>query len=335
MSYNRPLEIREIPRPKIEGPFDIVVRVAGAGVCRTDLHLQEGVWKDILRPELPFVLGHENVGYVEEVGGSVDWISPGDPVILHPAITCRVCRSCRIGDDMHCSRLRFPGLDGTDGGFAEYLRTSAFSAIKIPKGLDPAPMAPLADAGITAYHAVKKILRALRPGSLVALVGVGGLGHIAVQILRALSPAKILAIDVVEEKLRLARELGADYVAKPAEAVEEVMRITGGEGADAVLDFVGEHGTPDLGVRAVRRTGIYSVVGYGGELRIPTIELIAREISVVGNLVGSYSELAELVELYVQGKVRLTTTTHRLEDVNEVLESLGKGKILGRAVLVP
>ncbi|MEM1627540.1 MAG: NAD(P)-dependent alcohol dehydrogenase [Sulfolobaceae archaeon] len=335
--YNKPLSVDEVPKPKVSGPYDIVIRIKGAGVCRTDLHIIEGIWKDILNPKLPFTLGHENVGIIEEKGNEVNWLDVGDQVILHPYITCRHCRACRAGNDMHCPYGKFPGLDGTDGGYAEYLKTSAFSAIKVPKGIDIVPMAPLADAGITAYHAVKKISHYLYPGSTVTVIGVGGLGHIGVQVVKSITPAKVIAIDVKEEKLKLAKELGADYLvlAERDGGVNEVMKITDNTGVDVVIDFVGEHNTPAHALKMLRKGGIYSIVGYGGEFRNNTIDFINREIMVVGNLVGTYNELAELVELYTQNRIKLIVKKFRLDEANVALEELNKGRILGRAVLVP
>jgi D-arabinose 1-dehydrogenase-like Zn-dependent alcohol dehydrogenase len=334
--YNSPLHLDEVDYPKLTGPYDIIVKIKGAGVCRTDLHIQEGIWKDVFNPKLPFTLGHENVGIIEEVGNGVDWLSKGDQVILHPYITCRHCRACRAGNDMHCPNGKFPGLDGTDGGYAEFLKTSAYSAIKVPKHVDLVPMAPLADAGLTAYHAVKKISQYLYPGSSVAVIGIGGLGHIAVQLLKAITPARVIAIDVNEEKIKVAKELGADegVIASEDGGVKEVLRLSG-DGVDVVIDFVGEHGTPNNALKMLRKGGIYSIVGYGGEFKNTTLDFISREIMVVGNLVGTYNELAELVELYTVGKVKLIVQTFSLSKANEVLEMLKSGKIIGRAVLTP
>ncbi len=333
--YNKPLGVDDVPEPKITSPFDIIIKIKGAGVCRTDLHIQEGIWKDIFNPKLPFIIGHENVGIVEDMGSSVDWLQRGDQVILHPYVTCRRCRACRAGNDMHCPNGKFPGLDGTDGGYAEYLKTSAFSAIKVPKGVDLISMAPLADAGLTAYHAVKKVSKELYPGTLLAIIGVGGLGHIGIQVAKAITSARIIAIDIDEGKLRMAKEFGADYTVLAKDAVDEIGKITDNTGVDVVIDFVGEHDTPRDSLHMIRKGGTYSIVGYGGEFRDHTVDFISREISVVGNLVGTYNELAELVELYTQGKVRVKVKTFPLNEANQALEELKSGKILGRAILLP
>lgn len=331
--YNKPLSLDNVSEPKISGDYDVIVEIKGAGVCRTDLHIIEGIWRDIHKPKLPFTLGHENVGVIKEKGKGVNWLDIGDHVILHPYISCRHCRACRAGNDMHCPNGRFPGLDGTDGGFADYLITSAFSAIKVPKQVDLVNMAPLADAGLTAYHAVKKMIPYLYPGSSAVVIGVGGLGHIAIQTLKALTPAKIIAIDIAEDKIKLAERLGANYAVLKGEP-EDVIKLADG-GADVVFDFVGEHGTPEKGLRMIRKGGIYSIIGYGGKVEDLTIDFISREITVVGNLVGTYNELSELVELYAQGKVKVEVSKYPFEDYDNALEDLAKGRILGRAVLTP
>ena len=336
--YNKPLRIDEVDYPKLEGRFNVIVKVAGAGVCHTDLHLQQGMWHEILNPRLPYTLGHENVGYIEEVADGVEGLKKGDPVILHPAVTDGTCLACRAGEDMHCENLVFPGLN-VDGGFAEYMRTSHRSVIKLPRDISRdklVEMAPLADAGITAYRAVKKASKTLYPGSYVAVIGVGGLGHIAVQLLREMTTATIIAVDVKEEKLKLAEQLGADHVVDASrDPVGQIMDLTGGRGVNVALDFVGSQATMDYGPKLLGRMGRLIIVGYGGELRFPSIRIISTEISFEGSLVGNYVELYELVTLALQGKVRVIVEKHKLEEVNEVLERLERGEVLGRAVLTP
>lgn len=337
-SYGSPLRVEDVDYPRLEGRFDVIIRIAGAGVCHTDLHIVQGMWRDIAKPRLPYILGHENTGYVEEVAPGVVGFERGDPVILHPLITCGRCLACRSGEDMHCEDSLFPGLN-VDGGFAEYMRTSHRSLIKLPRGLERSKlveMAPLADAGITAYRAVKKALKTLYPGSYVAVIGVGGLGHLGIQMLRALSQASIIAIDVREDKLELASKLGADYVVDARrDPVAEVMKITGGRGVNVAIDFFGGQRTLDYGPKLLGRMGRLIIVGYGGELRFPSINIIASEVSFEGSLVGSYRELVELVNLYLRGSIRVIHEAHRLDEVNHVLEMLEKGEVRGRAVLAP
>jgi D-arabinose 1-dehydrogenase-like Zn-dependent alcohol dehydrogenase len=336
--YRQPPRVVEVPEPAVTGPLDVVVRVAGAGVCRTDLHIVEGMMREALGdPPLPYTIGHENAGWVEAVGPAVAHLAPGDPVILHPLATCGACAACRAGDDSHCANRTFPGLDGTDGGYAQLLKTNARALVGLAPGTDPAPLAPYADAGLTAYHAVRKVVPLAPPGSTAVVIGVGGLGHFGVQLLRTLTAARVIAVDSQPERLGFARSLGA-HEALPSGAdgaVAAVLDLTGGAGADVVIDFVGEHGTPDQAIRMLRDGGTLSVVGYGGTLTLSTLEVINREISVVGNKVGTHADLAELMALAHEGRVRIEATTFPLDAVADVLHDLEEGRILGRAVLLP
>lgn len=329
------LQLDEVAEPTIQGPHDVIVRIGGAGVCRTDLHVMEGIWRGIQDPDLPYTLGHENAGWVEEVGSSVTTLEVGDPVIVHPLMSDGVCAACRRGEDMHCEHARFPGLN-VDGGFAQYLRTVERSTLKLAEGLVPSQVAAYADAGLTAYRAAKKASTLLPPGSRCAVIGIGGLGHIGVQCLRAVCGSEIIALDRSDEALQLALRLGADHAVKAdAEAVATVRELSGGKGVEAVLDFVGEQGTTATGPAMLAVGGTYFVIGYGGRVELAAIEIISREISVVGSLVGSFGELAELMALAAQGRVSLKTREYPLEAVNEALADLREGHVHGRAVLVP
>jgi D-arabinose 1-dehydrogenase-like Zn-dependent alcohol dehydrogenase len=239
---------------------------------------------------------------------------------------------------MHCTgRSFFPGFDGTDGGYAEYLRTNARAVVKLAPGTDPAALAPFADAGITAYHAVKKILPQIQPGTTVLVVGVGGLGHFGVQIIKAMSCARVLALDTRAERLEFARRLGADdaFLSGSDGGVQAVREATSGAGANIILDFVGEHGTPDAALQMLHRGGTYSQIGYGGTLTLRTVDLLLGEFTILGNLVGTYTDLAELMELNRQGKVQITAQQFPLEAAADVLHALDQGQIEGRAVLLP
>jgi NAD+-dependent secondary alcohol dehydrogenase Adh1 len=304
-------------------------------VCRTDLHIIEGQWEQKSGVALPYTIGHENAGWVTAVGDAVTHVAVGDPVILHPLVTCGLCRACRAGDDVHCENSAFPGID-TDGGYAELLRTSARSVVKLDDSLAPADVAALADAGLTAYHAVAKAARELRPGDKAVVIGAGGLGHIGIQVLHALSPAEMIVIDQSKEALALAKELGADHaLLADGSQVQAVLDLTGGNGAEAVIDFVGEGGAVEDGVAMLRRAGNYYVVGYGGEIKVPTIDVISTEINFIGNLVGTYNDLVELMVLAAQGKVKLHTSTYPLAEFASALDDLDHGKVRGRAILVP
>ena len=332
--YGKPPTIDDIPDARIEEPLDVLVRVDAAGVCRTDLHIVEGQWADKSGIELPYVIGHENAGTVVEVGSAVSTIAVGDTVILHPLVTCGLCRACRDGDDVHCADSRFPGID-SDGGMAEFIRTSVRSVVKLEEGLAPAAVAALADAGLTAYHAVRKAVPLLYPGAHVTMIGAGGLGHIGLQVLAALTPAEVTVVDRSDEVLTRARDLGAHHVVRgDGTQVEQVLDLTDGLGAHVVLDFVGENGTEADGVRMTRDAGSYFVIGYGGHVHVPTIDLISREINVIGNLVGSYNDLDELMTLTAQGKVTLATQLYPFEQALTALDDLDAGGIPGgRAIL--
>ncbi|MFE0251701.1 NAD(P)-dependent alcohol dehydrogenase [Streptomyces sp. NPDC059010] len=335
IEYDEPPVLVDVPDPQVTGPLDVIVKIGGAGVCRTDLHILEGQWKEKSGVALPYTIGHENAGWVAEVGEAVTNVEVGDPVILHPLVTCGLCRACRAGDDVHCMNSAFPGIDA-DGGYAEYLKTSARSVVPLAPSLEPASVAALADAGLTAYHAAAKAARALWPGDKAVVIGAGGLGHIGIQVLRALSPVEMIVIDRSPEALALAKELGADHtlVADGSEA-DRVRDLTAGHGAEAVLDFVGEGGAVETGVACLRRNGNYYVIGYGGHLHVPTIDVISTEINFIGNLVGSYNDLSELMVLAAGGKVALHTQRYPLASFRQALDDLHAGAVRGRAILIP
>src|SRR6058998_3356551 len=290
--YDERPVMEEVSEPEVTGPHDVIVRIGGAGLCRTDLHIIEGQWKEKSGVTLPYTLGHENAGWVHEVGSAVESVAIGDPVILHPLVTCGVCRACRAGDDMHCSNSVFPGISA-DGGFAELLKTGLRSVVKLDPSLEPKDVAALADAGLTAYHAAKKAARILYPGTKAVVIGAGGLGHIAIQSLKALTPAEIIVVDRSEAALKLAEQGGADHTV-PADGtqVRQVTELTDGNGAEVVINFV-------------------------------------------GNLVGTYNDLSELMTLAAQGQVVLHTQTYPLDAVNDAMDDLDGGRLQGRGILIP
>jgi NAD+-dependent secondary alcohol dehydrogenase Adh1 len=333
--YHTSLRIDEQDEPRATGPWDVVVRIGGAGLCRTDIHIIEGQWAQKSGVRLPYTLGHENAGWVQEVGSAVDNVEVGDTVIVHPLVTCGLCRACRAGDDMHCVASAFPGID-TDGGFADLLKTSARSVVKLDPTLHPRDVAALADAGLTAYHAARKAVPLLHPGAHAVVIGAGGLGHIGIQCLKAMTAAEVVVLDPSEAALELARETGADHAVRvDGSHVETVLELTDGRGAEVVIDFVGERGAIEDGIAMLRRAGSYFVVGYGENLNIPTIDVISSEINFVGNLVGTYNDLADLMTLTAQGKVTLHTRTYELGGVNDAIADLDGGRLQGRGILVP
>jgi NAD+-dependent secondary alcohol dehydrogenase Adh1 len=331
--YREPFRLEVVDEPRISGPRDIVVRVAACGLCRTDLHIIDGM----LEPfgvRLPYTPGHETAGWVEAVGPQVGAVRPGDPVLVNPSDGCGRCRPCRLGLDTYCESVRMPGFI-TDGGFAEFMRTSERGVVRLPAGVSPADVAPHADAGLAAYHTVKKAAGTLGAGDSAVVLGAGGLGHIAVQLLKHLTPADVIAVDLSEEALGLARDLGANHAVQGGPAAVDSVRDISGGGARAVIDFVGDGEAPRQAVAMLRRGGSYYLVGYGGRLDIPTTTIVANELTIVGNLVGTHAELEELVWLAVAGMVKIRTRQYPLDHINQAVEDLRGGRLAGRAVIQP
>ncbi|MBX0294628.1 NAD(P)-dependent alcohol dehydrogenase [Haloarcula nitratireducens] len=330
------LSIDEVDEPQVSNSDDVVVEVEGAGWCQTDNHIIEGMWTDYVEQTLPMTLGHENAGTVVAVGEEVTLVSEGDQVICHPVQTCGTCRPCRQGETMYCENQSFNGLT-TDGGFADELLTNERSVIPLPDGVDPTTIAPHADAGITAYHAVKKADDGLNPGDTAVVIGVGGLGHIGLQCLEAMSPADIVAVDLKESARDLASDLGAHYTLDPEsdDVASEIEDITDGVGAAQVLDFVGADETTQLAPDVCAAGGDHHIIGYGGHIHEPAQALVNGEFSFVGNIVGRYAELQELVALVERDAVELHTTQYGLDEINTVAEKLEHREIDGRAVITP
>jgi NAD+-dependent secondary alcohol dehydrogenase Adh1 len=329
---------QDVPDPRIAKATDVIVRIGGAGVCRTDLHIIEGIWQPHTDPTgtglLPLIMGHENAGWIEAAGPEVEGFRKGDPVIVHPKVTGGTCIACRRGQDMH-GEGRFPGLD-CNGGYAELLHTSARNLIALPKTLAPRDVAPYADAGLTAYRAAKKAARQLLPDQAAVVIGAGGLGHIGIQVLRAMCAARIIVVDISDAALELASRGGADHLVKAdGGEVEAVRALTAGKGAEAVLDFVGERGTTRKGLDMTRAAGSYFVIGYGEDIRVPSVDMVIAEKNIIGNLVGTWAELTELMALADRGLVELATRHYPLAEANQALKDLHLGKIKGRAVLIP
>ena len=334
-SYGQPPQVDDVPEPEASGPDDVVVRIGGAGLCRTDIHIIDGWFADVIPAELPVTLGHENAGWVHAVGPAVGHLAVGNPVICHPNLTCGVCHPCRAGDDMRC--VTGPNLPGLmcAGGMAELFKTNARAIVKLGASAAPAEAAALADAGLTAYHAVRKAVPGLGPGSFAVAVEAGGLGHIGIQCLKAMTPAQVIAVDTSEDALKLALKCGADHVVTSDGQQGQQVRSLTGPGADAVFDFVGEDNTIGDSVGMLRPGGTYYLVGYGGTVTLPTMQLVLGEITVAGNLIGTNADLADLVALASQGKVVLHSSRYPLEAANDAIDDLRHGRIRGRAILIP
>jgi NAD+-dependent secondary alcohol dehydrogenase Adh1 len=328
------LRLEEVGEPSIEEPNEVIVRVGGAGLCRTDLHVIQGLWDDALVVDPPYILGHENAGWVQEVGSAVRHVRPGDPVLVLPGLSDGVCPACRRGTENLCESLVWIGIQ-RDGGFAGLMKARERNMVALPEGMEPSAVAPYVDAGLTAYHAAKRAVRLVEPNGTVVVIGVGGLGHVGIQALQALSPVRILAIEISETARRLAQDLGIDEVIDGSQdPVDRVHELTRGIGADAVLDFVAEGDVPGQAMAMLRPGGAYLVIGYGGKLEIPTMEFLTEK-QVIGNVGGTSSEMIELLALAEQGKIRLETTEYPLDRINEAIGDLRDLRIRGRAVLVP
>jgi NAD+-dependent secondary alcohol dehydrogenase Adh1 len=333
-AYGKPPLVEEIADPVVSGPDDVIVRVGATGLCRTDLHVIDGVFEAISRP-LPYTLGHETAGWVHAVGSGDLGFVPGDAVIVHPYVTCGLCRPCRAGSDQLCARFQFAGAM-VDGGFADYLLTSSRSLVKLDSSTSPVQAAGLADGGLAAYRAVKRSVSLLAPGSTAVVIGAGGLGHIAIQLLQAMTASEIIAVDRSPAALELAASLGTSTViVADGGQVAKVRETTGGRGATVVLDFVGDGTTPADGVAMLTRGGCYVAVGYGGRLEVDTADLVVGELTVMGSLIGTIPELEELVALAARSQVSVTTRLYPLDDIGAAISDLRAGEIRGRAVVVP
>jgi NAD+-dependent secondary alcohol dehydrogenase Adh1 len=236
---------------------------------------------------------------------------------------------------MYCVAGMFTGVNA-DGGYAEYMRTSERALVVLPPEIDPIDVAPYADAGLTAYRAVRKASKILQPGQTAVVLGAGGgLGHIGVQLLTEMTPARIVAVDKSELGRDLAAKVGAEAVFGVEDAAAGVAELTGGAGANLVLDFVVEGDTPQQAVSLLGQGGTYSIVGYGAQLGLATMEMILKELTVVSTMVGNYADLSELMALVVGGRVKLETKRYALEDAVSALDDLDNGRVRGRAVLTP
>jgi alcohol dehydrogenase, propanol-preferring len=335
------VEIREVPVPEI-GPSDLLVRVGAAGICHSDLHLLHFPVK--IREE-PLTLGHEIAGTIEAVGSEVDGRHTGERGVIYLCWSCGVCRECISGNENVClaagrtAMPPCPGL-GPDGGMAEYVRVPARSFVPIGD-LDFEQAAPIADAALTSYHAVRGAREQLQPGSTAVVIGVGGLGHVAVQILRATSAARIVAVDVGPEQLDLATRCGADLALESGpESARQILDLTGGRGADAVFDFVGIDATARMSVESVAPNGAYRMVGLGGGVPGVTAEPAGGPgwpwgASVRKSYGGTRRDLVDSIALAQAGLLTVAVERFDLDEGRAALDRLDAGTIRGRAVLVP
>jgi propanol-preferring alcohol dehydrogenase len=332
-------QLVEVAEPE-PGPGQVVVRIGGAGACHSDLHLLHDFDEGMLPFGPPFTLGHENAGWVHALGPGVDGLEVGQPVAVYGSWGCGWCKRCRLGMENYCERQAELGVYGAglglDGGMASFMLVPSPRLLVPLDALDPADAAPLTDAGLTPYHAVKRSLHLLEPGSTAVVIGIGGLGHLAVQILRALSACRIIAVDQRDEALQLASDSGADHTLKPgADAAAEIRELTKDLGADVVIDVVGADDTLALATAVSRPLGHVTLVGLAGGSVPFSFFSQPYEVSLATTYWGSITELMEVIALAEAGHLRPHVVRFTLEEAATVYEKLAAGEIAGRAVVTP
>lgn len=331
-------EMMNVPIPT-PGPGEVLIRIGGAGVCHSDLHLLDRQMPGIVGP---FTLGHENAGFVAKLGAGVKGLKEGDAVAVYGPWGCGRCHACLLSQENYCEAaapevLQLCGGIGLDGGMAEYMLVP-HARFLVPLGtMQPRFAAPLTDAALTPYHAIKRALPWLTPESTTLVIGIGGLGHMAVQLLRALSPTRVIAADTDDTKLNHARGLGAEYTVNThdRQAAQSIRAIAGMQGVTFVLDCVGTDTTLALGARVVRKSGLFTVVGLGGGTLAFEQGALPWGVSLSMPFWGTRAELVEVIELAHNDLIRVETHFFPLEQAKYVLHELRSGSFTGRAVLVP
>jgi len=326
------------------GPGEAVVRIGGAGACHSDLHLMHDFEAGALRWGPPFTLGHENAGWIHALGPGVAGLEVGQAVAVYGPWGCGSCARCQVGVETYCENPAGAPVPsgggglGLDGGMAELMLVPAAARHLVPlqDGLDPVAVAPLTDAGLTPYHAVRRSWPKLLPGSTAVVIGVGGLGHLGVQILRATTAAQVIAVDTRSEALALARDCGAEITLTPGpDAAGEIRDATKGRGADVVLDFVGSDDTLALAAAVARMLGDLTIVGIAGGTLPVSFFSVPYEVSIQTTYWGSRPELVEVLELAAAGLLRAKITTFGLDAAVDAYRAMQAGKLEGRAVIVP
>ena len=331
-AFREPLVLEDVPRPR-PGAGELLIELEACGVCHSDVHLADGDWPPLAAvTKRPLILGHEIVGRVTDIGEAVREFRVGDRVGLPWVFwTCGECEMCREGNENLCSRQQITGVT-VDGGFAMFVRAPASHVVRIPDGLDPVHAAPLFCAGVTVYRALNQ--SGIRPGERLAIFGIGGLGHVAVQLGRELG-AEVIAVDVSDAKLALADSLGArrGLNASSANVIKELRSVGG---VHVALVSSAARAAYDTAFSCLRPTGTLLVVGLPAEnICFPPILMAAGEVCIRASAVGTRRDLHEVLAMAAKGKIRCETTSHPLEEVNSVLDRLRRGEISGRAVLTP
>ncbi|MEX1008600.1 MAG: NAD(P)-dependent alcohol dehydrogenase [Acidimicrobiia bacterium] len=339
IGWGKDAEFRDVAEPE-PGPGEVLVRVGGAGACHSDLHLMHDFTEGMLPWSPPFTLGHENAGWVEAVGAGVHDLELGVPVVVYGPWGCGRCLRCREGMENYCERQATIGAAGGglgwDGGMAPLLRVPSARHVVPLTSLSPVDAAPLTDAGLTPYHAIKRSLALLGPGSFAVVIGAGGLGHMATQILDVCTPTTVIAVDPRREALALVSTVGAAHtVIAGADTAAELRELTRGRGADLVLDLVGSDETLAIGAAVTRQLGHVTLVGLAGGTLPVSFFSPQYEVSVASTYWGSLPELMEVVALAEAGKIRAHVQQFSLEDAPRAYEAMRDGSLRGRAVIVP
>jgi propanol-preferring alcohol dehydrogenase len=328
--FAAPLAVESVPVP-VAGPGEIVVRVEASGLCHTDIHAAHGDWP--VKPKPPFTPGHEGVGIVTEVGPGVTEVAVGDRVAMPwLGYACGTCEYCVSGWETLCLEQKNMGYS-MDGGLAEYAKAYGRYVVPVPAGVDPLDAAPLTCAGVTTYKAVK--VAGTRPSDLVAVFGIGGLGHLALQY-AAIAGGRVVAVDLVDEKLGLARELGAEHVVNaaredPAAAIQKL------GGADQAIVLAVSPTAFEQAFRSLRRGGTLVFVGLpaDNEMHLPIFETVLNGITVVGSIVGTRVDLREVFELHAAGRTRVIREVRPLLEINAGIEDVEAGRVPARIVFEP
>jgi len=339
MQFGRPCELQQVPVPVV-GAGELLVKVAGNGLCHSDVGMMQAGAEAFPFPDwkLPFTLGHEIAGWVEAVGRGVAGFSAGQPVILVATHSDGTCGYCLNGQDNNCEVASAGRGYGRDGGLAPYVHLSSARALITLKTLDPRTAGPLADAGATAMHAVRRVLPRLTAGASAVVIGAGGLGSFAVQLLRLLSGARVIAVDPNAARREYATRIGAHEVLAgvTGRTAADVASATGGRLADAVLDFVGIDDTIEAGLACVRRTGAYGLIGAGmGRLNRPWFHLLPKDGEVFNFTGSTIADLTEVVRLAEAGRLVNDTERFAFEDTPRAYAALEAGTLTGRAVVAP
>ena len=348
----KPLEVSDLETPKAEGK-EVVIKVVSAGVCHSDLHLWEGGYdmgdgtflkvtdRGVKYPVTP---GHEIVGTISEMGSDVQGYAIGDQVLVYPWLGCGECPTCKGGDENLCETPRSVGLF-QDGGYAEHVKIPSYKYLAKIDGVDPDSATSLACAALTAYNAIKKAN--VRSPEFIVIIGAGGLGLMGIQIAKAVTKAKIICVDLDDNKLKTAQDMGADFVvntnvigsvaAGSGNAVQKIISLCNNKGAESVIDFVNAPNTAKTGLGVLRKRGNLILVGlFGGKLDISLVTIPLKSITIQGAYTGNYNDMVELIELAKKGVINpKIAKRYPLDDANTALEELKARKINGRAVINP